>query len=85
MLYCSDSLLREETDEMVARALSSLGPYAKLVRPAELEHVPEMQELLVASKKLGVEVTEMGWRMLPDLSFQKAQFFSIIERTVQHT
>ena len=34
----------------------------------------------IAMKKWGAERTEFGWRLLPDLSFQNPQFFSIMHR-----
>lgn len=38
------------------------------------------EAISIAMKRWGAERTELGWRLLPDLSFQGPQYFSIIRR-----
>ena len=53
---------------------------AYVVEAPIISNEADAEAIRIAMKKWGAEKTEFGWRLLPDLSFQNPQYFSVMHR-----
>ena len=80
LLYCSNSLARQENDDVIPDCCPSMLRSLRVLQREDLEEDPLTRELLITAKKFGLEDTKYGWRLLPDLAFQHSQYFSLLKR-----